>query len=89
MPSLTWRATTNVVLYLGATPVFCDVDFNTMSVTPELILTKVNKKTKAVIVVHYGGYEVDVEAIRKVFPKKISIFEDAAHAIGAKYKNGK
>ena len=47
-PSLTWCATANAALYLGATPVFCDVDPQTLSVTPETILKKVTVRTRAV-----------------------------------------
>jgi len=89
VPSLTWCATANVVLYLGATPVFCDVDGHTMSMTSETISQVITDKTKAVIVVHYGGLAVDVDVIKTNIPDKIVIIEDAAHAIGAKYPNGK
>jgi dTDP-4-amino-4,6-dideoxygalactose transaminase len=89
VPSLTWCATANAALYLGATPVFCDVDSQSMCVTPESILAKLSPKTKAVIVVHYGGYAIDVEALRQALPSHIAIIEDAAHALGASYPNGK
>ena len=88
-PSLTWCATANAALYLGATPVFCDVDFLSMCVTPETISAKVSARTKAVIVVHYGGYAVDVETLRRALPAHVAIIEDAAHALGARYANGK
>lgn len=89
VPSLTWCATANSALYLGATPVFCDVDSQSMCVTPESITAKLSPKTKAVIVVHYGGYAIDVDVLRQVLPSHISIIEDAAHALGARYPNGK
>lgn len=88
-PSLTWCSTADVVLHLGAKVVFCDVDPNTLSVTPELIRDKLTSKTKAVMVVHYGGLAVDVQAIRQVLPDNVVIIEDAAHALGAKFENGK
>ncbi|OAI07095.1 hypothetical protein A1332_09470 [Methylomonas methanica] len=88
VPSLTWCATANAALYLGAKPVFCDVDPLSMCVTPETVAAKLSDRTKAVIVVHYGGYAIDVEALRTELPSKISIIEDAAHAFGAKYSNG-
>jgi len=59
-PSLTWCSTANAALYLGARPVFCDVDADTLCVTREHVLTKVTSKTKAVMVVHFGGFAVDV-----------------------------
>lgn len=89
VPSLTWCATANAALYLGATPVFCDVDAQSMCVTPETITAKLSPRTKAVIVVHYGGYAIDVEALRKALPPTVAIIEDAAHALGATHSNGK
>lgn len=89
VPSLTWCATANAALYLGATPVFCDVDSQSMCVTPESIVAKLSPKTKAVIVVHYGGYAIDVDALRQALPGHVAIIEDAAHALGARYPNGK
>ena len=88
-PSLTWCATANAALYLGAKPIFCDVDPHTMSVTPESIAAKVTSKTKAVMVVHYGGFAVDVAAIREALPARIAIVEDAAHALGSTFNDGK
>jgi len=89
VPSLTWCATANAALYLGATPVFCDVDPQSMCVTPETISAKVTSRTKAVIAVHYGGYAIDVDALRASLPANIAIVEDAAHALGAVHGNGK
>lgn len=87
-PSLTWCATANVALYLGAIPVFCDVDPGTMCVTPETIAAKLSPKTKAVMVVHYGGLAADIAAIRRALPPGIAIVEDAAHALGAQFADG-
>jgi dTDP-4-amino-4,6-dideoxygalactose transaminase len=89
VPSLTWCATANAALYLGATPVFCDVDPQSMCVTPATIAAKITPRTKAVIVVHYGGYAIDVDALRASLPANIAIVEDAAHALGAVHDNGK
>lgn len=89
VPSLTWCATANAALYLGATPVFCDVDPHSMCVTPESIAARITPRTKAIIVVHYGGYAIDVDALRAALPTNIAIVEDAAHALGAAHGNGK
>ncbi|BBO99473.1 DegT/DnrJ/EryC1/StrS family aminotransferase [Sulfuriferula nivalis] len=89
VPSLTWCATANAVLYLGATPVFCDVDSLTMCVTEASVVAKLTPRTKAVIAVHYGGYAVDVEALRQALPAYVAIIEDAAHALGATYPDGR
>jgi perosamine synthetase len=88
-PSLTWCATANAALYLGARPVFCDVDQDTLCVTPELISAKLTSKTKAVMVVHFGGFTVDVDQVRAILPDNVMIVEDAAHALGSAFGNGK
>ena len=88
VPSLTWCSTANAALYLGATPVFCDIDPKTFCVSVESILAKVTSKTKVVTVVHYGGYAVDVEELRRQLPRRIAIVEDAAHAMGSFYETG-
>ncbi|MCK5504175.1 MAG: DegT/DnrJ/EryC1/StrS aminotransferase family protein [Thermodesulfovibrionia bacterium] len=87
-PSLTWCSTANSALYLGATPVFCDIDPDTLSLTPGSVLEKITDRTKAVIVVHMGGLAVQVDEIRRVLPAHIAIIEDAAHALGSRFEDG-
>lgn len=88
VPALTWCSTANAAIYLGAVPVFCDVDEDSMCVNWETIEPRITPKTRAVIVVHYGGRAVDVRAIRERLPSHISLIEDAAHALGAVYEDG-
>ena len=88
-PSLTWCATANAALYAGAKPVFCDIDPDTLSVTPKSVLRRLTAKTRAVVVVHYGGLAMDVKALRAVLPPRVAIVEDAAHAWGARYPDGR
>jgi dTDP-4-amino-4,6-dideoxygalactose transaminase len=88
VPSLTWCSTVNAVLYAGATPVFCDVEADTLSASPATISAVLTDKTKAVIFVHYGGLAADMTALREVLPPTVAIVEDAAHALGATYPNG-
>ena len=88
-PSMTWCSTANAAIYLGAVPVFADIDVETWSVTPQAIREKLTTKTKAVVVVHFGGLAVDVEAIREVVPVGVEIIEDAAHAFGSRFVNGR
>lgn len=88
VPSLTWCSTANAALYLGATPVFCDVDLDTMSATPETIAKCLTAKTKAVVHVHYGGLAADMAALRARLPASVAIVEDAAHALGAVFPDG-
>ncbi len=88
-PSLTWCATANASIYLGAKPVFCDVDPESLCATPEAIARRLTPKTRAVVVVHYGGLAIDVAALRAVLPRGVALIEDAAHAWGARYPDGK
>lgn len=89
VPSLTWCSTANAVLYVGATPVFCDVEADPLSASPKTINAVLTKKTKAIIYVHYGGLAADMAALREDLPPTVAIVEDAAHALGATYPNGK
>lgn len=88
-PSLTWCSTANAALYLGARPVFCDIDEETLCLSPDTVAEKLSPRTKAVVVVHFGGYAVDVTVLRNALPQHVAIVEDAAHAFGARYLNGK
>ena len=87
-PSFTWCSTADVALYLGATPVFCDIDADTLCADPASILAKLTPRTRAVAVVHYGGLAMDVAALRSALPANVAIIEDAAHALGARYPDG-
>lgn len=88
-PSLTWCSTANAAMYLGATPVFCDIDPVTMSASPDAILACLSPRTKAVVVVHMGGLAADVTTLRAALPENIAIVEDAAHALGSCYPDGR
>jgi perosamine synthetase len=88
-PSLTWCSTPNAALYLGARPVFCDVDPDTLCVTADHVLAHVTRRTRAVLVVHFGGLGVDVDALRAALPGHVTVIEDAAHALGARMPNGR
>lgn len=88
VPSLTWCSSANAVLYLGATPVFCDIELDTMSASPATINAVLTEKTKAAIHVHYGGLAADMIALREALPDSVAIVEDAAHAFGATYPDG-
>jgi perosamine synthetase len=87
-PSLTWCATANAALYLGARPVFCEIDPDTLNVTTDHVLARVTARTKAVVVVHFGGLAVDVAELRSRLPAGVAIVEDAAHALGARFSDG-
>lgn len=86
-PSLTFIATNQPILMLGATPVFCDVEYDTLCIDPNDIAKKVTKKTKAVIVVHYGGHPVDMDRVLTLCREnKLILIEDCSHAMGTYYR---
>ncbi|MGZ0711665.1 DegT/DnrJ/EryC1/StrS family aminotransferase (plasmid) [Coraliomargarita sp. W4R53] len=87
VPSLSFIATTNVVRYVGATPVFADVDPVTGNVTGSTVRLAITSSTRAVIAVDQGGVPVDLDDIRAVAdPFGIVVIEDAACAAGSTYK---
>ena len=86
-PSQTWVSTVNLIMLAGATPIFVDVDRDTLMVTPQAIEEAITPRTKAIIPVHYAGAPVDLDAIRAVAQQHaIPLIEDAAHAVGTFYK---
>lgn len=86
---LTFAASANCALYVGARPVFADVDPETYNIDPDSIEARITDKTKAVVAVDYTGQAVDHDRIRKICDEHDLIYVvDAAHAIGTKY-NGR
>jgi UDP-4-amino-4,6-dideoxy-N-acetyl-beta-L-altrosamine transaminase len=84
----TFAATGNTIVHSGAKPVFVDVRKEDFNLDPNLIEAAITEKTKAIIPVHYSGYPCDMDAIMKIAKKhNLVVIEDAAHAIGAKYKD--
>ncbi len=89
-PSLTFVATANAIRYLNAIPVFSDiVSYDNLTIDPEDIERKINKKTKAILLMHYGGFGCNMNKIMAVAEKhNLKVIEDACHAPLAEY-NGK
>lgn len=86
-PLFTCSATTIPLLYIGAKPVFADVQPHTLNMDPNHVRELITHRTKAIICVHYGGLPCDMDELRAVADEAgIPIIEDAAHAIGASYK---
>lgn len=86
----TFAATSNMLMAVGAKPVFCDIRLDTNNIDEEKIKKLINKKTKAIIPVHFAGQSCDMEKIKKIAKKyKLLIIEDACHALGGKYKGEK
>jgi len=89
-PSMTWASTVNLIVLAGAKPVFVDIDKGNLMTSAELIKPLINSRTKLIIPVHFAGATVDMEPIRKLAAEhNIALVEDAAHAVGAEYKNQK
>ncbi|MFA4843165.1 MAG: DegT/DnrJ/EryC1/StrS family aminotransferase [Candidatus Omnitrophota bacterium] len=87
LPAQTFVATGSVILMQGATPVFADIDPLTGNILPQSIFAKITSRTKAVIMVHWGGYPCEIDEINAIALKnRLAVIEDAAHALGATYK---
>lgn len=85
---LTFVATANAAVYLGAKPVFIDIDSGNYCIDIDGVKNKITEKTKVIAPVSFGGYPVDISKIKDaVCGKGIVIVEDAAHALGA-VRNG-
>tara|TARA_B110000858_G_scaffold102057_1_gene117156 strand:- start:2359 stop:3531 length:1173 start_codon:yes stop_codon:yes gene_type:complete len=90
MPSYTFVSTANAFVLRGGIPVFIDIKNDDLNLNEELIRKAITKKTKAIIVVHYGGLSCDMSKIIKIAKeKKIALIEDAAQALGSEYKGKK
>jgi len=90
VPDVTWIATSAPISYIGATPVFADIDEKTWCLSAESFEKLISPKTKAVIPVDLYGNIPDMETIRNIAQRyKIVIIEDAAEAIGSEYKGHK
>ena len=83
---MTFAATANVIVHVGATPVFADIDRESWNIDPAEVKKKITKRTKVVMPVHLGGLPCDMDALAQVTRgTNVRIVEDAAHALGAKY----
>lgn len=84
---MTWVATANVVLHCGATPVFVDVDRETLNLDPRKIEAAITPETRAIVPVHFAGMPCDEDALLEICrARNLALVEDAAHALGASYK---
>ena len=86
VPSYTFCSTINTILHVGAKPVFCDIEENSLCLDPKDVEKKITTKTKAIVVVHFAGMPANLSAINKIARKhKLKVIEDAAHAFMTKY----
>lgn len=83
----TFTATAEVVRYLGADPIFVDIDSTTFNIDPSIIESAITQRTKAIVPVHFAGLSCDMDAILSIANEYgLKIVEDAAHALPTVYK---
>ena len=87
LPAQTFVASGLTIVQQGAVPVFADINYSTGNVDPESVRAHITPRTKAIMVVHWGGLPVDLDEIHTIAREHgLVVIEDAAHAIGATYK---
>jgi len=87
---ITFVSTNHAILYVGARPVFADVEAETANIDPKSIRKRITKKTRAIVIVHYGGRPCkmdEIEAIAK--ERNLILIEDAAHGCGGEHRGRK
>ncbi|MFQ5505842.1 MAG: DegT/DnrJ/EryC1/StrS family aminotransferase, partial [Planctomycetota bacterium] len=90
-PAITFLATANAGLYVGATPRFTDIELPSVLMTPELLEPSLSEKTRAVLPVHFAGLPCNMPAIHELVRSRCPracILEDASHALGGRHVNG-
>lgn len=86
VPSFTFPSTVNAVVLRGATPVFVDVRLDTMNLDERLIEGAITERTRAILVVHYGGVACEMDEISRIADRHgLVVVEDNAHGLGASY----
>ena len=90
VPPMTFAATANCVVYQRGTPVFADVESDTLLIDPAQVEAKITAKTKAIIAVDYAGQPCDWDILREIADRhKLMLVADGCHALGAEYKGQK
>jgi dTDP-4-amino-4,6-dideoxygalactose transaminase len=88
VPAMSFAASANVVARLRAKPVFVDIELHTRNMNVDLVAAAITPKTRAIMPVHFSGLPVDLDALHELADQhSLRIVEDAAHAIGSRYKN--
>jgi dTDP-4-amino-4,6-dideoxygalactose transaminase len=84
---MTWPATINAILIAGGTPVFADIEPQTLNLDADAVERKLGPRTRAILPVHFAGQPCDIDQLRALArPRGIAIVEDAAHAIGTELR---
>lgn len=90
VPPMTFVATANCVVYQGGTPIFADVNPETLLINPDSIIEKLSNKTKAIIAVDFAGQPCDYDRLQEIAQKNnLWLVADGCHALGAEYKGKK
>ena len=90
MPSFTFVSTANAVVLRGATPIFVDIDPDTLNIDPAAVAGAITSQTKAIFAVHYAGFPADMDALAELaHVHGLMLIEDAAQALGSTYKGRK
>ncbi len=85
-PSMTWVSTINLIVLAGATPVFADVDKDTLMISPDSVEESISPKTRLIVPVHFAGAAADMASLRRIAARiEVPLVEDAAHALGTNY----
>ncbi len=88
VPAMSFAASANVVARLRAKPVFVDIDLYTRNIDLDRVPTAITPKTRAIMPVHFAGLPVDMDGLYGLAAEHgLRVVEDAAHAIGSKYKD--
>jgi perosamine synthetase len=87
VPAMTFAGTANAVVYQGGTPIFADIDPDTLLIDPESIEDRITERTKAVIAVDYAGQPCDYDVLKAITElHDLALVDDACHALGGSYK---
>jgi len=87
VPSFTFIATANAPLFVGAKPVFADIEAETYGLDPDCVKEKITKNTKALMPIHYSGLPCQIGELKELAENEgLLLFEDAAESIGAKFE---
>ncbi len=85
-PSMTWVSTINLIVLAGATPVFADVDKDTLMISPDWVEESISPRTRMIVPVHFAGAAADMISLRRIAARiEVPLVEDAAHALGTNY----
>jgi perosamine synthetase len=88
VPALTFVASANCVVYRGATPIFADVEPDTLLIDPADVVTKITPRTRAIVAVDYAGQPCDYDALESIARRHgLGLVADACHSLGASYKD--